>query len=367
MSVTLNGTSGLVFGDGTTQGTAAGMPFRNRIINGDMRIDQRNAGAAVTWTSANNGNYLVDRWKIRSGINGGTTATLTAQQSTLAPSGFNRSFGITVNTARTPVSGDRFAIEQAIEGLNVADLSWGTANAKTITVSFWVRSSLTGTFSVAISNFSRAYPATYTITAANTWEYKTITIPGDTSGSWVVDNTTGFVVSFDIGEGSDVRTTPNIWSSGTFLGATGSVNVVATAGATFNVTGVQLEKAAAATVFEFRPIQTELAMCQRYCYVNTGGTNTRVGVSGNVGGTSSFPTIYLPVSLRASPSVTVDAASNFVVEQLNGGAISCTSISVNAWSNNSLTVHAVASSAPTFPVNLLTANSSAKFIVSAEL
>jgi hypothetical protein len=312
MSVSYGGDK-ITFEDGSTVSSGwAG--FKNRIINGAMVVDQRNAGASVFWTSSNNGSFITDRWKIRSGINGGTTANLSIQQSSTAPAGFNKSIGITVNVARTPVSGDRFAVEQPIEGLNITDLAWGTASASPVTLSFWVRSSVTGTHSVAISNFSRAYPATYTINSQNTWEYKTITISGDQTGTYSTDNSTGFVVSFDIGEGSDVRTTANAWATGTYLGATGSVSIVATQGATFYVTGVQFEKGSTASSFEYRPLTTELQLCQRYFeksfnqsttpannIASTEGTNFSAYYSG--GGRSTR--IDFKVTKRAVPSITI--------------------------------------------------------------
>lgn len=261
MSVTVNGTSGLVFSDGTIQGTAAGMPFRNRIINGDMRIDQRNNGASVSIT--NNTLYPVDRFKLSNVSDG----TISAQRSTLAPSGFTNSIQVTVTTADTSLGATQYSfLRQPIEGLNVSDFAWGTSAAKAATLSFWVRSSVTGTFSGSIQNSAenRVYAFTYTITSANTWEYKTLTIPGDTTGTWNTDTSAGFLVNWSFGVGSTYSSTANTWESKTSFNATGSVALLNTVNATFNITGVQLEKAAAATDFEFRPIQTELAMCMRY-------------------------------------------------------------------------------------------------------
>jgi len=185
--------------------------FRNRIINGDMRIDQRNAGAAVTINSAAV-TYSVDRW---AGYGQGSAGVFTLQQSTTVPTGFINSLKVTVTTADASIAAsDFYTLQQRIEGFNVADLGWGTANAKTVTLSFWVRSSLTGTFSGALvgAAFARSYPFTYSISAANTWEQKTVTVAGDTSGSWVTNNGTGLVVYFDLGSGSDYEGTVNAWN-----------------------------------------------------------------------------------------------------------------------------------------------------------
>ena len=262
MSVTLNGTSGLVFGDGTIQGTAGAMAFRNRIINGDMRIDQRNAGAAVTHSSGFT--YYLDRWYFAPSQN----AKMSIQQVD-APSGFDqftKAAKLTTVSAFTPGATDYFGWDQAIEGYNIADLMWGTASAKTVSLSFWVQSSLTGTFggSILAPSGGTNYPFTYTINAANTPEYKTVTIPGPTSGTFGKTNGVGCYVIFDMGSGSSQRGTAGSWQAGNFVGATGTVNVVSTNAATWFISGVQFEKAAAATSFEHRPYGTELAMCMRY-------------------------------------------------------------------------------------------------------
>jgi hypothetical protein len=155
---------------------------------------------------------------------------------------------------------------QSIEGFNVADLGWGTASAKSVTISFWVRSSLTGTFGGALYNnsFNLSYPFTYTISSADTWEYKTVTIAGDTSGTWLTNNGIGLGVNFGLGTGSDFSGTAGAWTGSGLLSATGAVSVIGTLNATWYVTGVQLEVGSVATPFERRPYGTELALCQRY-------------------------------------------------------------------------------------------------------
>ena len=157
-------------------------------------------------------------------------------------------------------------IGQNIEGFNVADLGWGSASARTVTVSFWVRSSLTGLFGGSFVNsaFNRSYPFSYTISAANTWEYKTIVVAGDTSGTWVTDNGVGIRVIFSLGAGSSYSGTAGAWSGSYLPSATGATSVVGTNGATFYITGVQLEAGTVATPFERRSYGQELALCQRY-------------------------------------------------------------------------------------------------------
>jgi hypothetical protein len=264
--------------------------MRNRIINGDMRIDQRNAGAAVT---ANQSVYFVDRWVTLAT----QTSKATAQQSTTAPAGFGNSFVYTSSSAYSVLSTDYFGFTQQIEGNNMIDFAWGTSSAATVTLSFWVRSSLTGTFGGSLRNNAgdRSYPFTYTITAANTWEQKSITIAGDTSGSWPLTNGIGIRVLFGMGVGSNHLGTAGSWTSANYLGAIGQSSVVGTNGATFYITGVQLEAGSTATPFENRPYGMELALCQRYfeilgdsgasqslffdAYVNAGGINLAIPYS----------------------------------------------------------------------------------------
>ena len=234
---------------------------RNRIINGDMRIDQRNAGASVTPTA--NPTYLVDRWFF--GLQ--QASKMSFQQSSTAPAGFNNSLLATSLSAYTPLSSDYHYLGQRVEGYNVADLGWGTADAKTITLSFWVRSSVTGTLSGSLSNSgaTRSYPFTYTISSANTWEQKYVTIAGDTAGTWDKTNGRGIVISFSLGSGSTYLGTADAWAGAYYTGATGSIQPIATSGATFYITGVQLEEGSVATPFEHRQYGQELALCQRYC------------------------------------------------------------------------------------------------------
>jgi hypothetical protein len=274
--------------------------LKNRIINGAMEIDQRNAGASITPTTT--GTYSLDRW--RCGLS--VSSKYSVQQSTTVPTYFKNSLLVTSTSAYTVGAAETFNISQLIEGLNVADLGWGTANAQTVTLSFWVRSSLTGTFAGSLrnDNADRSYVFNYTISAANTWEQKTVTIAGDTTGTWLTTNGIGMYVLFSLGSGSTFATAANSWTAGNYLTSTGATSVVGTNGATFYITGVQLEIGTSATPFERRMYGNELALCQRYFNRFGGGSSD---YSFGIGFRDAASTISLsaqmPVSLRATPSV----------------------------------------------------------------
>ena len=233
----------------------------NRIINGAMMIDQRNAGASVTMT--NPGTYDADRWYCTNSSDG----VMTAQQVSDAPAGFVNSLKCTTTTADAALgTSQRAVVAQFIEGFNTADLAWGSASAATITLSFWVKSTLTGTFGGALRNSAadRSYPFTYTINSANTWEQKTVTVAGDTTGTWLKDNGTGIGVHFGLGVASNLSGTAGAWAAANNISATGAVSVLGTLNATWQITGVQLEAGSVATPFDFRQYGQELALCQRY-------------------------------------------------------------------------------------------------------
>lgn len=308
-------------GTGTTVGYCG---FKNRIINGGMVIDQRNAGASVTPT---NGSYGLDRWS----FNATTASKFTAQQNAGAvtpPAGFANYLGVTSSSAYSVLSSDIFSIFQPIEGFNVADLAWGTASAATVTLSFRVYSSLTGTFGGALRNSAanRAYPFTYSIPTANTWTTISVTIAGDTSGTWSTTNGVGINLSFGLGGGSTYSGTAGAWSgAGNYITATGAVSVVGTNGATFYITGVQLEKGSTATSFDYRPYGTELALCQRYTYaVNGVSAGDRIGIGYCGSTTIANLGIYFPVMMRIAPSISGTASQI----NLNDGQAAYSSSSV---------------------------------------
>jgi hypothetical protein len=315
MALTLDGTNGIVSSGSITTQSATGVIFsdssslpaasspyvlKNRIINGDMRINQRNLGT-VNPTSGDTLKYTIDRFWV---YNSNAASKFSVQQSSTAPAGFVNSALITVTNAYTPTGGDEFEIGQYIEGLNISDLAWGTADAKTVTLSFWVRSSVTGTFggSLVNSGYNRSYPFSYTISSANTWEQKSITITGDTSGTWLTTNGVGIRLQFSLGVGSTKTTTANAWTAGEYYNATGSVNLVATAGATFYITGVQLEIGTTATPFERRLYGTELALCERY-YQILGTDNSALGFASYMdAGVTAYTTYTYHTVMRATPS-----------------------------------------------------------------
>jgi hypothetical protein len=278
---------------------AMGSSFmRNRIINGAMVIDQRNAGASGTASG-----YTVDRFAYY----GSQASKGTWQQnagSVTPPAGFKNYLGFTSSSAYSVLSTDEFEFYQSIEGYNVADLGWGAAGAQTVTLSFWVRSSLTGTFGGALQNSAanRSYPYSYTISAANTWEQKTITVPGDTSGTWLTTNGIGIAVYFGLGVGSTKSGTAGAWSGSYLTSATGATSVVGTNGATWYITGVQLEVGSVATPFEREIYSNTLAKCQRYYQVWSPPPGRGVSNSTTAINRVGWPLI---VEMRTAPTTTI--------------------------------------------------------------
>jgi hypothetical protein len=326
MSVTVNGTNGLTFNDGSSQNTSpftGGLGFRNRIINGDFRIDQRNAGASITPTGTQ---YSVDRWRIGASV----ASKISVQQSSVAPEGFTNSVLITSLSSYSVGSSEEITFGQRVEGFNCSDLGWGTANAQPVTLSFKVRSSLTGTFGGSLRNadVNRSYPFTYTISSANTWETKSITIAGDTSGTWLTNNGIGIVLFFGIGVGSTLSGTAGAWASANYVSATGATSVVGTNGATFYITGVQLEKGSTATSFDYRPYGTELALCQRYYYKNfPNAVSAAFGISGFASSTTSVVlTGRFPVSMRTSPTALEQSGTASDYRASGLAAANCSSV-----------------------------------------
>jgi hypothetical protein len=284
--------------------------YKNRIINGGMVIDQRNAGASVTIPSADIG-YITDRWAAIEQTDG----VMTGQQSSTAPTGFTNSLKITTTTADATLGATQFAyLLQRIEGYNIADLGWGTASASAVTLSFWVQSSLTGTFGGSFLNSAsnRAYPFTYTISVANTWEYKTVTIAGDTSGTWLTTNGIGVGVIFGLGVGSTYSGTAGAWAGSLYFSATGATSVVGTNAATWYVTGVQLEKGSTATSFDYRPYGTELQLCQRY-FAKIYGSDS-IYIASKYSASKLYCTFTLPVTPRATPSVTIPSGAYYAAD-----------------------------------------------------
>ena len=299
--------------------------MKNRIINGDFRIDQRFAGAANN--NIVGSQYVVDRWR----SNGSSAAKLRLQQNntngpgssaTQTATGFPYYFGANVVSSNTVNSTDYWFFAQDIEGLNTADLGWGTANASPVTLSFWSYSSIAGTHGGSIRNYdaNRAYPFSYSISAANTWQYQTITVPGDTTGNWFSNNNIGLTVFFGMGLGSNYTSTANgTWQIGNILSASGSVSPVSSSNGSFYLTGVQLEKGSQATAFEFRHYTTELQLCQRYYENSFSYDQSAVGNNKNappcimsmyLSSDGQTQPIYFKVSKRVAPTLTQYSSNN---------------------------------------------------------
>jgi len=317
--------------------------FRNRIINGAMVIDQRNAGASVTPTAAV---YGLDRWK----MSAPAASKYSFQQnagSVTPPAGFKNYLGVTSLSAYSVTTSQAFVAYQLIEGYNVSDLGWGAAGASSVTLSFWVRSSLTGTFGGALGNVNatRSYPFTYTISSANTWEQKTITIAGDTTGTWNSTNDVGLAVYLGFGVGATVSGTAGAWAGAEYYSATGATSVVGTNGATFYVTGVQLEKGTVATPFEFRSHGQELALCQRYYQFGKMSLSGFANVAVGLGYQNT-----LPVPMRASPTIVNSGQTN----------VGCSGSAVTAVDFATLGLSATGSSGPGY-------SSASNYTASAEL
>ena len=331
MTTSIGGTTGITFNDASVQNTAAtGFGFKNRIINGAMVIDQRYAGAAVSAATVAANAYLVDRFQFL----GSQSAKFSAQQNqggVTPPTGFKNYLGLTVASAVSLISTDYFLLGQRIEGFNIADLAWGTASAAPVTLSFRVYSSLTGTFGGVLknNNGTRAYPFTYSIPTANTWTTISVTIAGDTSGTWLTDNSVGIYVIWGLGVGATYSGTAGAWGGADVNSATGAVSVVSTAGATFYITGVQLEKGSTATSFDYRPYGTELILCQRYfskTYIQSQAVGTANGAApirqtstGNAYGT--IGNWFFPSTMRAVPTITGYAPGNGAAGFFNGDSV----------------------------------------------
>ena len=282
--------------------------FKNRIINGGMVISQRGT-SFVSPASA----YTIDRWEMEENTDG----TVTVTQDTDAPTGFSFSQKFTVTSADASLAATQdLIVGQYIEGFNTADLVFGSASAATVTLSFWVKSSLTGTFGGALQNSARtrSYPFTYTISSASTWEQKTITIAGDTTGTWIgATNGIGLRVYFGLGVGSTYSGTAGAWAATNYYSATGAVSVIGTNSATWAVTGVQLEKGSTATSFDYRPYGTELQLCQRYFFLSDATAGyAYYGIGYQAAGYQASSYFYYPVPMRTTATITSNGTWSLV-------------------------------------------------------
>ena len=307
--------------------TTHGVNFKNVIINGDMSIDQRNGGSSVT---ATNGGYTLDRWVTGSS----QSSKFTVDQETDAPTGFSYSVKLTSSASTTPASTDQYWFAQNIEGFNTAYLEYGNSNAKTVTVSFHVKSSLTGTFSGSLMNsaYNYSHPFTYSISSANTWEKKSVVITGATAGTWIgATNGVGIRMYFSLGNGSNFLGTAGSWSASQNNGATGETQLVATSGATLFITGVQLEAGTSASDFEFLPVDVNLNRCLRYYYQDTGYLDITVM---RVSDSSRAVHKTLPVPMRTTPTFTPTSSNEIGNTSMNNSSDKSVRFSMSGSADN---------------------------------
>lgn len=332
---TTYGGDNITFPDGSTQNTSPQTGFVNRIINGDMRIDQRNGGAAVTFAAGNGGAYVVDRFTSYRN----TTGAYTLQKSSVAPAGFSNSLLFTVTSTDTSIAtGEVVDIAQIIEGFNISDFGWGTASAQSVTMSFWVRSSVTGIFCCSIRNgtSNRSYIQQYTISASNTWQQVQLTFPGETTGTWSTDNTNGLILNWTLMAGATFQATAGIWNTTNTIATSSQTNLMATSGATFYITGVSLVKGSTALPWEFRSIGQELALCQRYTFVPCNKINNQtLGFGQAISTTAAQIYVRFPVEMRAAPSVS-----------WSGGATDFITLTPTGTSSSNVTAVSIGTAAP---------------------
>jgi hypothetical protein len=317
----------------TANAVTPSVNMKNRIINGAMVISQR--GTSAVTIDQTGGTYTLDRWYGRDDSDG----AYSIQQVSDAPTGFTNSLKITITTTDSSLSASQYGfIGQWIEGYNIADLGFGTASAKTVTLSFWVKGSVTGQFGGSITNSAqdRSYPFNYTISAANTWEQKTVTITGDTTGTWLTTNGAGIGVIFAVGVGSNFLSTANTWIGSFEMSATGQTNLYATSGGTLQFTGVQLEVGSTATSFDYRPYGTELALCLRYYWrvLSTGG-NAPIASGNSENTTRGYINLTLPQPMRTQATCSISNISHLA---LRGGGtdVTCTSGNFSASTSSAM-------------------------------
>ena len=289
--------------------------FKNRIINGGFQIAQELGSTSVTPTATQ---YTVDQWS--AGLS--QASKLTFQQVTDAPAGAKNSLKVTVASQYSPISTDVFCVTQPIEGNNITDFQWGTSGALTITTSFQVKSSITGTFSVSIANgaANRSYVATYTISSANVWTPLAVTIPGDQTGTWATDNTIGLNLVFDLGYGSNFNATAGSWQAGSYRNTSGSIKFVnQSAGATWQLAQVQLEPGTLQTIWDIRDYVHELLMCKRY----TRWVPFSMNFAAYTAGSGNAILVPFDVEMRVTPSfssLTSDPAASQAVGNSSGNS-----------------------------------------------
>jgi hypothetical protein len=346
-------------------GLARTPAFKNLIINGDMQVAQR--GTSVASITAGN-YYTADRWYF--GLSSMGTWTMSVENDAPTGSGFRKSAKVLCTTAdASPAAADSLVIDQILEGQNLQQILKGTSSAKELTLSFWVKSNVTGTYVVGFydNDNTRSVSKSYTVNASGTWEKKTITLPADTTGAFDNDNAASLYLEWFLGAGSN-RTSGTLQTSwGSYVAANyavGQTNLAASTNNYWQITGVQLEVGSTATEFEFLPVQTELALCQRYYYRNTPGTAYgSQGLAQVRSTTQTQPTIYFPTTMRATPT-TVEF-SNIGIERAGIGIYAITAMTIQDSGPNVMQLGATNSTSGAAAgdcVNVLNNNSTAGYI-----
>ena len=286
-------------------GSQSALSNRNLIINGAMQVWQRGTGSTAVGST---NTYHADRWLAREDSDG----SLTTEQSTDAPANFKYSNKVTVTSADTSIgAAQKCYFSQRVEGTVFDSLGFGTSAAKTTTLSFYVKSSLTGTFSGSLTNDNnnRSYPYEYTISSANTWERKSVTFPGDTTGTWDTGSSDWLELYWDLGIGSNFEGSAGAWVAAQDFGTSGSTKLIGTNGATWLISGVQWEQGETATPFEHRSFGDELASCQRYYYqMAKVSAGAEVVIAGATSGGTNF-SAYMPLVMRSAPTITWPTSS----------------------------------------------------------
>jgi len=328
-----------LIGSGQAQGN------KNLIINGAMTVDQRHSGSSFTVVNGNSTTGVIaDRFR----VNEASGAEFTAQRVADAPVGFEYSSKITVSTADASLGSTEFhRIIQPIEGKNISNLNWGTSNAKTLTLTFYVKSSVTGQYYISVFNnvADRTLLKGYTIDSANTWEKKTITIIGDQTGTWLTTNAVGIHLMWSLGTGSTYQSsTLDAYQAGFYMAKSDQVNIAASVNSTWQLTGVQLEVGDVATAFEHEDIGTTLRKCQRYFHRFQSDTNYDAFAPAYWLVTTQVFSMYeFPVTMRTQPSLSISATSDWRIHS-NGGDGVLGSLVVNRATPNNMQTYSDQSS-----------------------
>ena len=356
----------------SNQGTGGiaidGMPHRNLIINGDMRIAQR----GTSFATVANGAYTLDRWRYNTVGAGAVTIT----QDTSVPSGtnFTHSLKVDVTTADASLAAsDQYRLLTGLEGYNTEHLNLGESGAVAVTASFWVKSPKTGQHTILFNNNAgdSTYPATYSVSSADTWEQKSVTVTMRTSGTWLATNLAALFVQFPLAFGSDYHGTVNAWNDSFEQGNSSNVNCMDNTANNFFLTGVQLEVGAAATDFEHRDYASELARCQRYTQVMGGDNVNEMFGSGFATSTSAFQTMHdLPTEMRAAPSGTFNTAASDYMFRQGGVSTALTSVGLNQIGRTTVGIYGGVSGTPLTAYRsgfVQSVNTNALIILAAEL